>query len=129
MAEPMLFKSADTQTVVQVGDQVYLPNTLHEVIVSFLLSNRDSINKYLESKKISTDIISPKKISTDIISLISGISSRLLRPGRGWVSGQISIKICLEFVPEDQTLASEALDQDHVSIDAAASPLDDLRAT
>ncbi|MFS8799753.1 KGK domain-containing protein [Synechococcus sp. W55.2] len=119
MAEPMLFKSADTQTVVQVGDQVYLPNTLHEVIVSFLLSNRDSINKYLESKKISTDII----------SLISGISSRLLRPGRGWVSGQISIKICLEFVPEDQTLASEALDQDHVSIDAAASPLDDLRAT
>jgi hypothetical protein len=37
MAEPMLLKSTDTQTVVQVGKQVYLPSALHEAIVSFLV--------------------------------------------------------------------------------------------
>jgi hypothetical protein len=119
MAEPMLLKSTDTQTVVQVGKQVYLPSTLHEAIVSFLVSYRDAINKHLDSKKISTDIM----------SLIRGTNSRIMRPGRAWISGQVSIKICLEFVPEEQTSVSETLDQDRFPIDAATSPLDDLRAT
>jgi hypothetical protein len=119
MAEPMLLKSTDTQTVVQVGKQVYLPSTLHEAIVSFLVSYRDAINKHLDSKKISTDIM----------SLIRGTNSRIMRPGRAWISGQVSIKIFLEFVPGDQTSASETLDHDRLPIDAATSPLDDLRAT
>jgi hypothetical protein len=119
MAEPMLLKSTDTQTVAQVGKQVYLPSTLHEAIVSFLVSYRDAINKHLDSKKISTDIM----------SLIRGTNSRIMRPGRAWISGQVSIKICLEFVPEEQTSVSETLDQDRFPIDAATSPLDDLRAT
>jgi hypothetical protein len=119
MAEPMLLKSTDTQTVVQVGKQVYLPSTLHEAIVSFLVSYRDSINRHLDSKKISTDIM----------SLIRGTNSRIMQPGRAWISGQVSIKICLEFVPGEQTSVSETLDQDRFPIDAATSPLDDLRAT
>ena len=119
MAEPMLLKSTDTQTVVQVGEQVYLPSALHEAIVSFLVINRDSINKHLDSQKISTDIM----------SLISGTNSRIMQPGRAWISGQVSIKICLEFVPGDQTSASETLDHDRLPIDAATSPLDDLRST
>ncbi|WP_414394269.1 KGK domain-containing protein [Synechococcus sp. O70.2] len=110
MAEPMLLKSTDTQTVVQVGKQVYLPSTLHEAIVSFLVSYRDSINRHLDSK-------------------IRGTNSRIMQPGRAWISGQVSIKICLEFVPGDQTSASETLDHDRLPIDAATSPLDDLRAT
>jgi hypothetical protein len=119
MAEPMLLKSTDTQTVVQVGEQVYRPSALQEALVSCLVSTSDSINTLLASQKSSTDIMSIK----------SGTNSRIMQPGRAWISGQVSIKICLEFVPGEQTSVSENLDQDRFSIDAATSPLDDLRAT
>jgi len=67
VVDPIVFRSDDRETVVGIGDQVYLPSSLHSAIINYLLSDIFQTNGYLQSRKVYADI---RILSPDFLSFI-----------------------------------------------------------
>ncbi len=97
MLNSILLKADDKETAVAIGDHIYLPSVLNRVIVDYLLTDIGRANSYLQSKKVHVEIK----------ALVEGVKSRILQPRRDWSEGKISLKVCLEFIPDRPSQGSE----------------------
>ena len=97
MVDSILLKADDKETAVAIGNQIYLPSVLHNAIIDYLLVDVSLTNKYLSNKKIHIEIK----------ALVEGVKSRILQPRKDWAEGKISLKVCLEFVPDSPSRDSE----------------------
>lgn len=97
MLNSILLEADDKETAVVIGDHVYLPSVLHRAIVDYLLADIARTNSHLRSKKIHVEIR----------GLVEGVKSRILQPRNDWAEGKISLKVCLEFIPDSPSQGSE----------------------
>ena len=98
MLDSILLKADDKETAVVIGNQVYLPSILHSGIIDYLLADVQRTNNYLSNNK---------RIYIEIKALVEGVKSRILQPRKDWAEGTISLKVCLEFVPDSPSRDSE----------------------
>ncbi|HIK21239.1 MAG TPA: hypothetical protein IGR15_09315 [Synechococcus sp. M44_DOE_062] len=117
MVDPIVLREDDRETVVEIGDQIYFPSTLHSAITSYFFAETYRINSHLHSRSVRVGIT----------TLLNGEKSRVLRPRKSWISGKISVKVYFEFVPDDQPTDSGAVAQDSIPRKSGDSILDDLR--
>ncbi|MFS8923393.1 hypothetical protein NW863_02785 [Synechococcus sp. B60.1] len=97
MLDSIILKADDKETAVAIGDQIYLPSVLHSAIIDYLLADIARTNSHLRSKKIHVEIR----------ALVEGVKSRILQPRKDWAEGKVSLKVCLEFVPDSPSQDSE----------------------
>ncbi|WP_414335191.1 KGK domain-containing protein [Synechococcus sp. H55.2] len=97
MLDSILLKVDDKETAVAIGDQIYLPSVLHSAIIDYLLADIARTNSHLRSKKVHVEIR----------ALVEGVKSRILQPRRDWSEGKVSLKVCLEFIPDSPSRDSE----------------------
>ncbi|MFS8884781.1 KGK domain-containing protein [Synechococcus sp. H70.2] len=97
MLDSILLKADDKETTVAIGDQIYLPSILHSAIIDYLLADIARTNSYLRSKKVHVEIR----------ALVEGVKSRILQPRKDWAEGKVSLKVCLEFIPDSPSRDSE----------------------
>ena len=109
MVDSVLLKADDKETVVAIGDQTYLPSVLHSAIIDYLLADIARTNGHLRSKKVHVEIK----------ALVEGVKSRILQPRKNWAEGKISLKVCLEFIPDSPDSPSQGSEES----------LDSFRAT
>ncbi|MFS8859806.1 KGK domain-containing protein [Synechococcus sp. B60.2] len=97
MLDSILLKADDKETAVAIGDQIYIPSVLHSAIIDYLLADIARTNSHLRSKKIHVEIR----------ALVEGVKSRILQPRKDWAEGKVSLKVCLEFIPDSPSRDSE----------------------
>ncbi|MFS8911441.1 hypothetical protein NW841_09940 [Synechococcus sp. H60.3] len=97
MLDSILLKADDKETAVAIGDQTYIPSVLHSAIIDYLLADIARTNSHLRSKKIHVEIR----------ALVEGVKSRILQPRKDWAEGKVSLKVCLEFIPDSPSRDSE----------------------
>ncbi len=113
MIHKILLEPDENNTVIEIEDRIYTPQFLSEVILSYLRENASQLEQYLlrnHTVKLSKSILKESP-------------SRVLQPHKGWISGQVSLNICLVFHPDPE---ADSNPQESPPLETSIS-LDDIR--